>query len=78
MVNKPLIRPYFWGYVWGGGWLTSHYSEGPFWIHFKFQRNVFCIHISFSWEEPKLKAVIYWMQYGASTFTHAFKPVTVL
>ena len=25
MVNKPLIRPYFWGgYVRGGGWLTSH------------------------------------------------------
>ena len=25
MVNKPLIRPYFWGGTWpGGGWLTSH------------------------------------------------------
>ena len=25
MVNKPLIRPYFWGgYVRGGGRLTSH------------------------------------------------------
>ena len=24
MVNKPLIRPYFWGGTLGGGWLTSH------------------------------------------------------
>ena len=25
MVNKPLIRPYFWGgYVARGGWLNSH------------------------------------------------------
>ena len=25
MVNKPLIRPYFWGGTLRGGWLTSHY-----------------------------------------------------
>ncbi len=24
MVNKPLIRPYFWGGYVGGGWLNSH------------------------------------------------------
>ena len=24
MVHKPLIRPYFWGGMLGGGWLTSH------------------------------------------------------
>ena len=24
MVNKPLIRPYFWGDTLGRGWLTSH------------------------------------------------------
>ena len=24
MVNKPLIRPYFWGGYVRGGWLTSH------------------------------------------------------
>ena len=30
MVNKPLIRPYFWGgYIGGGGWLTSHDSDLP-------------------------------------------------
>ena len=26
MVNKPLIRPYFWGGYVRGGWLTSHYK----------------------------------------------------
>ena len=25
MVNKGLIRPYFWGGYVRGGWLTSHY-----------------------------------------------------
>ena len=29
MVNKPLIRPYFWGGYVGGGWLTSH-DKVPF------------------------------------------------
>ena len=28
MVNKPLIRPYFWGGTLGGGWLTSHDNIG--------------------------------------------------
>ena len=27
MVNKPLIRPYFWGGYVRGGWLTSHKSS---------------------------------------------------
>ena len=31
MVNKPLIRPYFWGGTLGGGRLTSHDDLfGPF------------------------------------------------
>ena len=31
MVNKPFIRPYFWGGgTWpGGGWLTSHNPTYP-------------------------------------------------
>ncbi len=33
MVNKPLIRPYFWGgYVRGGGWLTSHKETHHFFV----------------------------------------------
>ena len=27
MVDKPLIRPYYWGGTFGGGWLTSHNYE---------------------------------------------------
>ena len=27
MVNKPLIRPYYWGGTFGGVWLTSHKYE---------------------------------------------------
>ena len=33
MVNKPLIRPYFWGgYVARGGWLNSH--DRLFWMNY--------------------------------------------
>ena len=40
MVNKPLIRPYFWGgYVSGGGWLTSH-NISDVWSSSKFLAKV--------------------------------------
>ena len=44
MVNKPLIRPYFWGgYVRGGGTLTSHEDNekwaAPTKLHFEISLN---------------------------------------
>ena len=55
MVNKPLIRPYFWGGTLGGGRLTSHdyrvfvtygsvYRRGP--LHFNFH-----LHLRGLWKE---------------------------
>ena len=46
MVNKPLIRPYFWGGTWpGGGWLTSH--EFPY-ISVCFEVHVVDLHHTLS------------------------------
>ena len=62
MVNKPLIRPYFWGgYVARGGWLTSHYFSN---IHTTLRNSHVLLHHSpllkdspWDWQRPSPKVL---------------------